>query len=295
MKRLHITAVLLFLLASVGVKAQQDPFYTLYRYNMNLVNPAFAGSGPSAELGVNIRSQWANVEGAPETQSLVFGIPVGKKVGLGLSVMNDQTFIEKQVFLAADFSYRVKLTETADLIFGLKGGFNSYDANTQGLVTYGVQSDPSLQNLDGRFNLNVGAGALLQGEDYFISLSMPKILTPDRLEQRDGMARLGVEKQHVYVAGGYNITLNPNLILKPTAMLRYVDASPLSVDLTALMEFSQRLELGAGYRYDESISGIFIFKVGQSLDLGYAYEVAFESPVRNIDNGTHEIVMHIAF
>jgi hypothetical protein len=34
----------------VEVKAQQDPQYTQYMYNMNIVNPAYAGSKENISL-----------------------------------------------------------------------------------------------------------------------------------------------------------------------------------------------------------------------------------------------------
>lgn len=290
LKNLYIAIILL--LVAKTLSAQQDPNYTFYRYNMNLINPAFAGANETTDIGVNVRSQWASVQGAPETQSVIFGTPAGKNVGLGLSVINDKTFIERQTAISLDFSYKLTLNESHVLYLGLKGGFASYDANTEGLLTYGIQQDPSLMNVDGRFTPNVGAGIYLKNDTYFISFSVPKILTPDRLEQNDGLARLGTDKIHMYLAGGYDIPLSSTILLKPMALLRYVDASPLSLDVTALLNFSERFNLGAGYRYDESISAIFMFKTGV-LEIGYAYEIALESSVRNIDNGTHEIMLNL--
>ncbi len=288
---LYITSILMLFVA--GLAAQQDPNYTFYRYNMTLINPAFAGANKTTDVGVNIRSQWASIEGAPETQSFIFSTPMHKNVGLGVSIINDRTFIENQTSMALDFSYKLKLNERHDFFFGLKAGFNSYDANTAGLTTYGIQQDPSLMDINGRFNMNFGIGAYLKNDAYFIAFSVPKILTPDRLEFDDGLARLGVNRMHMYLAGGYNINLNSDLVLKPSVLLRYVDASPLSLDLTALLELNKRFELGAAYRLNESISGLFIFKAKNWFEIGYAYEVAFESPVRNLDNGTHEIMMNL--
>lgn len=105
------------------LSAQQDPNYTFYRFNMNVINPAFAGAGEATNIGLNVRSQWAGVQGAPETQTLVFGTPIGKNVGVGLSVVNDKTFIEDQTSVSLDFSYKLKLDEAHDVYFGLKGGF----------------------------------------------------------------------------------------------------------------------------------------------------------------------------
>jgi hypothetical protein len=47
----------------VEVKAQQDPQYTQYMYNMNIVNPAYAGSKENISFGLLYRKQWANIEG----------------------------------------------------------------------------------------------------------------------------------------------------------------------------------------------------------------------------------------
>lgn len=282
----------LIILSVVKLSAQQDPNYTLYIYNMNLINPAYAGSNETTDIGINVRSQWSNVKGAPETQSFIFGTPTGTNMGVGLSVINDKTFIEQQTSVAADFSYRLQLTENHELFLGLKAGFNSYNANTEGLVTYGIGQDPSLMNLNGRFNPNFGAGAYLKHENYFLSLSIPKILTNDRLEQEEGIARTGSDRQHLYLAGGYNFPLSDNLLLKPSVLFRYVDASPLSVDLTALLEFNGNFDFGAAYRIDESFSGLLIFKVSKSINIGYAYESTLQSSIRYIENGTHEIMMN---
>ena len=293
MKSIYRILVLLGVFAITKVNAQQDPNFTMYIFNMNLINPAFAGANGSTDVGVNVRSQWSNVDGAPETQSFIFGTTMSKNIGLGLSVISDKTFIEKQTSIAVDFSYHLKLTESHNLYFGLKTGFNSYNANTEGLVTYGIPQDPNLTNLNGRFNPNFGVGVYLKHENYFLSLSIPKILSPDRLEENEGVATTGSDRKHIYLAGGYDFALSKGVMLKPSVLLRYVDASPLSVDLTALLVFNNHFDLGAAYRPNESMSGLVIFKVSKSMQIGYAYEVTQESSVRNMDNGTHEIMMSL--
>lgn len=293
MKLIYKIILVLVLFAITKSEAQQDPNYTLYRYNMNLINPAYAGAHETTDLGINIRSQWANVKGAPETQSFIFATPMGKNVGLGLSVISDKTFIEKQTSIAFDFSYHLKLNENYDLFFGFKAGLNSYDANTDGLVTYGVMEDPELMNLNGRLSPNFGAGIYLKHEDYFLAFSIPKILNTDRLEEANGIATVDESRNHMYLTGGYNFILNENIILKPSALLRYVYASPLSVDLTAILEFNRKFDLGAAYRINEGVSGLVVFKVSKSMQIGYAYETSLENSVRTIDNSTNEIIMRL--
>ena len=289
----YIQLVALFLLLSFKASAQQDPNYTFYRYNMNIYNPAFAGSSEAAEFSLGIRSQWAGIEGAPESQSAIFGMPVGKNVGLGVSILNDKTFIEQQTWMAIDVSYNIQLDEEHTLYFGIKGSANSYDANTQGLVTYGVGQDGALVDYDSRFTPNVGAGVYLKHDRYFASLSAPKLLTPERLKERDGNAYLGVDSMHAYLSGGYTFLLGKTLDLKTMGMLRYVDASPISVEVTGILDFGERFEFGASYRYDESISGLFLFNISNGFNLGYAYETSIQNPIDGLDNNTHELFMQL--
>ena len=289
----YIPLVALFLLLSFKASAQQDPNYTFYRYNMNIYNPAFAGSSEAAEFSLGIRSQWAGIEGAPESQSAIFGMPVGKNVGLGVSILNDKTFIEQQTWMAIDVSYNIQLDEEHTLYFGIKGSANSYDANTQGLVTYGVGQDGALVDYDSRFTPNVGAGVYLKHDRYFASLSAPKLLTPERLKERDGNAYLGVDSMHAYLSGGYTFLLGKTLDLKTMGMLRYVDASPISVEVTGILDFGERFEFGASYRYDESISGLFLFNISNGFNLGYAYETSIQNPIDGLDNNTHELFMQL--
>lgn len=293
MKFIYKIITPLFLFMVFKVSAQQDPNYTLYVYNMNLINPAYAGANETTDLGINVRSQWSNIKGAPETQSFIFGTPVGKNLGFGLSIISDKTFIEKQTSIAVDFSYHLQISENHDFYFGLKAGANSYNANADGLVTYGIQQDPNLMNLNGRFNPNIGAGAYLKHDNYFLSLSIPRILTNARLEQEEGIARTGSDRQHIYFAGGYHFQLRENMVLKPSVLLRYVNASPLSVDLTALLAWNRIFDFGAAYRVDESISGLAIFNISKNTKIGYAYEASIQSSVRQMDNGTHEIMLKL--
>ncbi len=275
------------------VSAQQDPNYTFYRYNMNIYNPAFAGSSEAAEFSLGIRSQWAGIEGAPESQSAIFGMPVGKNVGLGASILNDRTFIEQQTWVAIDISYFIQLNEDHRLYFGIKGSANSYDANTDGLITYGVGQDGTLMNYESRFTPNVGAGAYLHHDRYFVSLSAPKLLTPDRLQERDGNAYLGVDRMHAYLSGGYSFILGKTLDLKTMGMFRYVDASPISLELTGILDFGERFEFGASYRFEESVSGLFLFNISNGFNLGYAYETSIQNSIDGLDNNTHELFMRL--
>jgi len=291
--------------ASFSAIAQQDTNRAFFRQSMNLVNPAFAGSqrafedGNNAtstgksELGLNIRSQWAGVDGAPETQSFFFSTAMGKNVGLGVSVINDRTFIEDQTAIAVDFSYRLKMDDYNFLYLGIKAGANSYNANLSGLTTFGFGSDPSLNNINGGFKPTVGAGVMLKGENYFVSVSTPNFITSDRLEDSDGTARLGASRPHYYLAGGVDFSIGKSVMLRTAGIARYVEAAPVSLEFNTLFSFNEKIQLGPSYRLREGIGGLFIFNAADWVDIGYAYEAASSSPVASQSMGTHEILLKL--
>jgi len=260
---------------------------------MNFVNPAYAGAGETTEFGANVRSQWAGVSGAPETQSFLASTYMGRNVGLGVSIINDKTFIETQTSVAIDFSYRLQWDNYSYIYLGLKASGNSYNANTDGLMTFGVQADPSLMNLDGSITPNLGAGVYFQNRQLGLSFSVPKILKPRRLEDDGGIARLGRNRLHMYLMGTYDVELTESWTFKPSTMVRYIERAPLSVDVTAAFRYSAIFEFGAAYRLDEGFAGFVLFDFGNSLNVGYAYEAPLESTLNNTNGGTHEILLKL--
>jgi len=300
----RITCITLIASATL-MTAQQDPNRSFFKQSMNLVNPAFAGSQASftdskikstdklPEFGINFRSQWAGVEGAPETQSFFFSTNMRKNVGLGVSIVNDRTFIENQTAIAIDFSYQLKLDDNNLIYLGLKAGANSYNANLLGLTTFGIGSDPSLNDINGGFNPTVGVGVLLKGKKYFVSLSTPNFLTNQRLQDNDGTARLGQSRPHYYFATGVDFSLGRSVNLSTAGIVRYVQAAPLSFELNTLFSFNGKIQLGPTYRLREGIGGLFLFNAADWVDIGYAYETSANSPVASQTMGTHEILFKL--
>ncbi|MFP5437728.1 MAG: type IX secretion system membrane protein PorP/SprF, partial [Bacteroidia bacterium] len=62
MKKLYLAA-LVALGGLMGANAQQDPHYTQYMYNMNVINPAYAGSKENLAIGLLYRKQWVDIDG----------------------------------------------------------------------------------------------------------------------------------------------------------------------------------------------------------------------------------------
>ena len=79
--------MLLFL---IKLQGQQDPQYTQYMYNMNVVNPAYTINEPGMlNFGTLYRTQWENAVGAPQTLTFFAHAPLSKKIEMGTSIISD--------------------------------------------------------------------------------------------------------------------------------------------------------------------------------------------------------------
>ena len=252
MKR--IVFYLLIFCAST-VLAQQESTIGFYQNHLNLVNPAYNSVDGKTYFKAGVRSQWSGVGEAPETQMFSFMTPVHDKIGLGISVVNDQIFIEKQTFVSVDFSYKVQLNESHALYMGVKAGANNYRVNTAGLNTYNIVQDPSLGDIS-QLNPNVGVGFYLQHENYFVTLSTPRLLNTERAKNEDGFATVATDRVHYYLGAGYDFGLGESFSLQPTFLMRYVDGAPVSTDITAKAVYQEKYQLGVNYRTDNSLGAL---------------------------------------
>ena len=89
--------------------SQQESYYSLYKYNMQVINPAFAGVESDLSFSFLNRSQWESLDDSPKTMAFSFSSKRKNNVGLGISVVSDKVFVEKQTFAYLDFSYLLDL------------------------------------------------------------------------------------------------------------------------------------------------------------------------------------------
>ncbi|WP_411894170.1 type IX secretion system membrane protein PorP/SprF [Winogradskyella sp. A2] len=295
MRLYKIILITITILLIESIHAQQEPNYMLYRYTMNVLNPAYAGADGSDNLTTNYRNQWVNIEGSPETQSFFYSRTMNDKIGLGLSLVSDKVFVESQTSFNIDFSYKLQISREANLFLGLKAGGSTYNIDKGDLNNYGLQDDPVIGNIDSGFRPNFGAGAYLMHYKYFVSLSVPRILSSKRIDESEGRITQATQEAHIYLSGGYNFTISDNTEFRPSTMIRYVGGSPISVDLTGAFRFNDKFEVGVAYRTDEAFGGLLMVNALDWLDVGYAYEGSTRNEISNNSNGTHELFLRFYF
>ena len=266
---------------------QQDPQYTQYMYNMNVINPAYAGSKENLSFGLLYRTQWSGIDGAPKTGTFFGHLPVGEKVGLGLSIISDEHGPVKETNAYADFSYTLRLGGEHRLAFGLKAGATFHDIGLAGIDVVDPNDPFFSQNINST-TPNIGAGFFYYTDNYYLAGSVPNILNSVHLDANGN--QLGSEATHYFLTGGYVFALSPNAKLKPSFLVKSSFDAPTSFDINANMLFYEKFEIGASYRLDDSFSGLINFAITPSLRIGYAYD-SVTSDIKRYAPASHEFML----
>jgi type IX secretion system PorP/SprF family membrane protein len=268
----NIFLKLTFVFFAFVLYGQQDPHYTQYMYNMNVINPAYAGSKENLSIGVLGRKQWINLDGAPETLTFSTHMPVGKKVGLGLSVLADQIGPVKEQNLNADFSYTLELGGQHKLAFGIKIGASIFNIGLRNLYVPD-DGDPAFSANAVGSNLNFGTGLFYYTDKYYIAFSVPNMLDAVHLDNSQlNDRKFGTDAKHYFLTGGYVFDLNEKLKFKPFTMLKTTFNESISVDFSTNFLFFDKFELGATYRLEDSFGAMFNVAVTPNIRIGYAYD-----------------------
>ncbi|MBY8964061.1 PorP/SprF family type IX secretion system membrane protein, partial [Flavobacterium sp. D11R37] len=220
-----------------------------YMYNMNVINPAYAGSKENLAFGLLYRAQWVDVEGAPTTGTFSGHSPVGKNVGLGLSAIVDEIGPVTETNVYADFSYTLNLGGEHRLALGIKAGATFHDVGLYSEIGNGFvpqPGDPAFQENVNNTYFNVGAGFFYYTNNYYLAFSVPNMLKSKHLDLTDNGQEyeFGSEVSHYFLTGGYVFQLSENTKMKPSFMVKSsFDVSP-SVDGSLNFLFFERFEIG---------------------------------------------------
>ncbi len=293
MKRWMVSLGLLILFFTAS-KAQVEPIYTQYMFNMQPINPAYAGMWEKIGFSSLIRKQWTGINRSPLTQIISFHTPLeNERVGLGLNVTSDRYGLENKLGVFGDYAYEISLTPQTRLRLGLKFGFRNYkNPLTQYELYPDGQYDHAFgEDVDLKFLPNFGLGAFLYEENYYLSLSIPKLIKND-LRANLNNYNVQAEIQSVYLSGGYIfrfIRLN-YMVFKPTFMITATRGLPLQYDISGNILLREKLWLGLMLRSGNAVSFVSQWIMDNNLRLGFAMDITYNE-IFPYQYGTYEVTL----
>lgn len=290
-----ITTTLLLFCAEKN-QAQQIPLYSQYFYNPFLYNPAQTGVNDKINVFFNYRKQWAGFDGAPETRTLTFDMPIAQqKAGIGFYLFSDVTniFSKKGGFFS--YAYHLHFSEKHRLSFGISGGVQTQKIDFEKVVVRNP-NDLLLTNN----NQRAIAGDATAGIHYFIKglsigLSVPQLVS-SKFRHIDDNQKNGVQLERHYLASAsYDFKFSSSrFTLSPLILFRTTDAFAEQIDAGFNFKYKDLAWIGAMYRYDADVVVAAGFKVHKSVSVGYSYDFGI-TDLADHNSGSHEIMLGFNF
>lgn len=296
-KSLLITIVTLF--SSICANAQYDAMFTQYMFNEMYINPAYTGSKDAMAINLTHRQQWVNFPGRPITTSFTLHGPLANdKMGLGISVLNEQIGKLSRNLVYLNYAYRVKVGEKGKLAFGLMGGIHNQVNKLSELKANESGDIQVSNNTPSLISPNFGAGIYYSTNKFYAGLSVPRMVDDSYMFNQSGdiikSNKLSASKFHYYLTAGYVFEINDDLKLKPQAMVKMVQNAPLQYDLNVNALIKNKIWVGVSYRSGADISALIGLQVSPQFLVNYSYDYAL-TKIQKYSQGSHEITLGYLF
>lgn len=293
---MRLALLLLLLVATSSVRAQQLSQYTQYVFNQFSVNPAVAGSKDCLDIRLGFRKQWMGFEGAPTTgwASLHGSIRqkgkpfVANKHGIGLFLESDNAGNWGYTRMVLAWAYHMQMSRDYFFSFGFFGGAQQmkYDIGNSTLVQYG---DPALDGKSSSVVIpEITPGIFLYNKKAWGGISMHQALG-NKIKDIGTDSRLA---RQFMASGGYRLRMGRNTALVPSTLIKFSKGAPPAWDVNAMVEWNRKFALGAGYRTGDALTVLMRVSFAKYFQLGYSYDVT-TSKLRLASSNTHEIILGI--
>jgi type IX secretion system PorP/SprF family membrane protein len=172
-------------------------------------------------------------------------------------------------------------------------GLTNLSLNTSKLDFGVVSVDPAVAS-SGILNTlkpDINAGLYLYTGNYFIGISAQQII-PQKIEYATNIVKTTEGKfvPHLFGTAGYRFLVGDDFNFMPSVMVKYINPLPVQMELNAKLQFRDLAWVGGSYRHEDGFAGMLGMNVGNTVNVGYAYDYTTSS-LNNYTKGTHEIII----
>lgn len=294
MTKLRGTVLICLVLSLTGTQklaGQQLPLFSEYMFNTMEINPAYAGFRDALSVTTMFRKQYTGFKTAPQSTFFSADMPIsGKRVGVGLKLLDDRDEITKTLGAQGVYSFKIPTGPNSNISLGLQGGVYNFRTDYT-KVDVIDPNDPSFSQNVNSLKLNFGTGVFFNTETFYVGLSSPNLIRNNFSKENNTGAFSELKQQmHIYFNTGYVFAISDDLHIKPSVLFRGVAGSPISYDINTNFWISDMLGLGVSYRNKTAMVGMIDLKLIPELHLGYAYDHVI-SKYNIISKGSHEVIL----
>ena len=163
---------------SPALNAQEViPTYSDYLTdNLYLIHPSMAGASNYDQLRITGRTQWFDVQDAPNLQTAALNIRATDKIGLGGIMFRDENGNYSKLGAYATFAYHLMFSRSTvdlnQLSFGISAGLIQHRLDTSGFTRF----DPLVGNNQSDIFGNIDIGASYYVNDLYFHLAAKNVL-----------------------------------------------------------------------------------------------------------------------
>lgn len=271
------------MILAIGVKAQQEPIYTQYSMNQAMFNPAYAAVNNVMNFSLMSRVQWAGLNGAPFTNTLLGSTSFfNNKGGAGIMVQSNTYGVSTNLELFAQVAYKIQLGLDTYLSLGIQGGYLNYRSDFTRIPE--ADLDPVFGAVQENVSEpNFGMGLFLNTNNFYLGLSIPKYISYTSSE--DGSDLLNYQRRYY---GSVGAVLPMGLLKLKLSGLTIMTADDFSYDLGASLLMAETIWAGIFTRNFNAFGAIGQLEVTDRLRLGLTVELPSTELVAN-QYGSYEV------
>lgn len=280
------------------VYSQQYPYWTQFRNNQLLLNPANSGTRKDFDARLNYRYQWAGFEGAPKTISVsAHGSLFNNILGVGGFVYQDQIGPSKFISVSSSNAFHLKF-EDSQLSFGLGLNYSVQRLdpyymtyfNSQDNIILNAVANPKATNLNGSF------GLLYFNDRFHLGFAANNMFgnSYEFKADKDAFKTVMNTVPHYNISIGYNWAEDSEFIWENNLMMNFISGTPLLIDYNVRLHIRQSVFVGAGWRLRSALIGQVGYTFNNFAQIAYSYDYSINN-LRYFNSGTHEIMLVYTF
>lgn len=283
--------IFIFAAISLGVSAQQYPWWSQYRNNQTLYNPAFCGTKRLIDVRINYRNQWTGFDGSPKTYALSLNSRLWKgRVGVGGFIFKDDIGPFKNINSSLTAAYHLKFADS-EVSFGVQGNYlkTTFKGNE---VTLRNQQDKAINQFveDKAGNFDGSFGILYYNDRFHLGIGANNIASSKFEYYKSDSLKKGkyTNSPHYNLSAGFNYADDPDFTFENSVLAVFVPGVPFSFDYTLRLHMKKQIIAGFSFRLNDAIALHLGYTIKEKFQISYSYDIV-TSPLRKYQNGSHEL------
>ncbi len=293
-----ISLILIFILICIIADAQQIGAFSSNYYKPLIYNPAFAGFNGFYNTTIISKAQWTGFTGSPKLNVLsIDGNPKNNNMGLGLNIMSDKRGVSNRFVANVSYSYRVKLSNNANILFGVSVGLVNQTFDFSNIIVE-TNTDPNLYlGSQKKITYDGNAGLAFVWKFLELGMSIPQIVGNKIKFNIDSSKKYiyTQERQYIsFVKYKFYLDKEKGISIIPQTIIRISPNSPMQFDGTINFDWQDKFWVGTSYKNNYALAAIAGFCVKKHLYVGYSYDFIIGN-LSSYAGISHEIMLNYKF